>query len=625
MVACPFRLLCAALLAVLASNIYVAGVPLTVRAQPVTQPFTFSLVPHSMQLVTDGTIAMGDMDNDGDLDVYLSGVQDERIVTALFRNEGTDTADGSTFVFAEDDVAFPPLLFGAAAWGDYDGDGDLDLAVTGSRSATRPYDPVTLLYRNDEGQLFATDAALAGFHSGPVLWGDYDNDGDLDLLVGGQNEDGQSGSILYRNDDGVFTDAFAERERPLPGLAYGAASFGDSDSDGDLDLVLSGISENGTFADVFRNDDGAYIPVNAGIEPALFGSFDWGDFDQDGDLDLIQSGGGLTPRILGGLTRVYENAGMDFDSLAIRLPDALSGAATWGDYDDDGDLDILVMGAREALGPRTAEVFANEEGELVRRTYLVGLIFGSASWGDIDGDGDLDLLTTGHPTQFVPLVNLYENRRQVLPPPDPPSGLSSDVNASEVRLRWMESPAAAATYNLRIGTNPGRGDVLSPMSDPLTGQRLIAARGNTDRALAWRLQGLAPGTYYWSVQSLDQAFRGSRFAPEQTFTIAEATSSEDPPPEPALQTMLHPPSPNPSAGPIRLRYDVEHRAHVVIRIHDILGREVATLFDGEREPGSYQISWNVRTASGSLASSGLYLCDFQAGSHRQVRSVLLSR
>ncbi len=594
----------------------------TARAQPVTQPFTFSMVPHTLPLVTHGTIALGDADGDGDLDVFLSGLRDEHIVTALYLYEGAEIRDGQpTFVFEEADVDFPPLIFANAAWGDYDADGDLDLAVSGSRTVNPPYDPVSLIYLNENGELTNAEADLAGVHSGAAEWADYDNDGDLDLLLGGEDARRSSVTRIYRNESGTFVDAEAD----LPGLAYGAAAFGDADADGDLDLVMGGISRDGSYADVFRNDEGAFTPLASGIDPAVFGTFDWGDYDDDGDLDLMQSGGQFVPRVLDGLSRIYRNSGMEFDSLSIGLPGALSGAATWGDYDNDGDLDLLLMGARDAFGSRTAELFVNEDAEFTRKLYLIGVVFGSAAWGDIDGDGDLDLLTTGRPTQTVPLVNLYENRRQVVTPPDAPSELTAEPVPGGVELQWNPPSGAAATYNVRVGREPGEADVVPPMSDPASGRRLLRGRGNADHNRSWRLSGLQPGTYYWSVQSLDHAYVGSPFAPEQSFTVSEATSAEDPPEVAALQTALHPPSPNPSADEVTLRYDLARRSTVVIRVYDVLGRQVATLVDGEHGPGTYHVVWDGRSASGAALSSGTYVCTFQSGDRLQSIPFVISK
>ena len=593
-------------------------------AQPVTQPFTFSLVPHTMPQVEHAVTALGDYDGDGDLDVYLSGVSDSRIVAGVFRNDGVEGDDEPTWVFEEAATEATPLVYGAAAWGDYDADGDLDLVVTGSIRVDPPYDPRSILLRNDGGKLRVTDQQLAGYHSGDAIWGDYDNDGDLDLLLGGEMADRSCETRLYRNEGDGFVDA----EVDLPGIAYGDAAWGDADGDSDLDLVMSGVATTGIFADVLLNEDGVFAIAPSELVPSAFSDVNWGDFDEDGDLDLIQTGGRFSPNVLNGFTRLYENTAATFDSLEVGLPGAVSGAGTWGDYDNDGDLDMLVMGGEgDIFGRRRARIYEHEESGFVEKIHLVGVVLGSASWGDLDGDGDLDLIASGKPTVGNAFVNIYENRRQVVTVPSPASKLEASVADGGVTLRWnMPVHSGAATYNLRVGTAPGRGDVVAPMSDAETGRRLVPAAGNAQVNTSWRLENLNPGAYYWSVQVVDPSLTASAFAPEQRFTIAQNTSSEREAADSLpLETTLHPATPNPSAGYVSIPYDLARAAGVTIRVFDLLGRTVATLVDDEMPRGRHRAVWDGRDASGGVVASGLYLCEFLSADYRQTISLIVTR
>jgi len=93
------------------------------------------------------------------------------------------------------------------AWGDYDSDGDLDLVIGGQmNTGNNVFDNFMKLYRNDNGTFADSGTILPGMIDGTVQWGDYDRDGDLDLLV--------AGSYLlrvYRNTDGVLTDSGSAR------------------------------------------------------------------------------------------------------------------------------------------------------------------------------------------------------------------------------------------------------------------------------------------------------------------------------------------------------------------------------------------------------------------------------
>ncbi len=591
--------------------------------QPVTQPFTFSLVEHTLPHVEHAVSALGDYDNDGDLDVLLMGIVDDDVVAGLYRNDGIETRETRpTFVFVKTDADVLPLVYGSAAWGDYDGDGDLDLVVTGSRGIDPPYEPEAMLYRNDGGELAATDVQLVGFHSGEAAWGDFDNDGDLDLLLGGEREGSTSETRLYRNESGAFVDTEAD----LPGIAYGDAAWGDADGDQDLDLVLTGVSKQGIYADVYQNDGGLFSRIESELIPGAFGDVDWGDFNNDGDLDIIQTGGRFSPNILEGFARVYQNTNAAFDSLETGLPGALSGAGTWGDYDNDGDLDLLLMGAvGDIFGRRLARIFANEASGLTEKIHFVGVVFGSATWGDLDEDGDLDLLASGRPTVGASFINIYENRRQVINPPLEPSKLASSVSPGTVTLRWNRPAVRYASFNIRVGSKPGFGDVVAPMSDLETGRRLVSAAGNAQLNSSWTIRDLKPGTYYWSVQAVDPAFAASRFASEQQFTIAEATSSEGSEDLLPGETTLHPIAPNPSTGPVTLYYDLAQHATVAIRIHDLLGRTIAIPVDREQGRGRHSVVWDGRDAGGASVASGLYLCELRSGTTRQTVTLIIAR
>ncbi len=121
----------------------------------------------------------------------------------------------------------------AVAWGDYDNDGDLDLLITGWTGSDR----IARVYRNDGAATF-TDivAGLIPVESGAVAWVDIDADGDLDIVLTGM---GASGPVarVYRNASGTFSDAGSAG---LPGVAYESVAAGDCDNDGDLDLIVTG-------------------------------------------------------------------------------------------------------------------------------------------------------------------------------------------------------------------------------------------------------------------------------------------------------------------------------------------------------------------------------------------------
>ncbi len=165
----------------------------------------FSDILAGLPDVADSSVAWGDYDNDGDLDLLLTGDTGTEIISRVYRNDGETFADIS--------APLPEVKLGSVAWGDYDNDGDLDLLLTGDTGS----EIISHVYRNDDGTFNATMAGLPGVDTSSVAWGDYDNDGDLDILLTGRNDVGPI-SRVYRNDDGTFNDIerVCRASKPLP-------------------------------------------------------------------------------------------------------------------------------------------------------------------------------------------------------------------------------------------------------------------------------------------------------------------------------------------------------------------------------------------------------------------------
>ena len=470
---------------------------------------SFTDISASITGMGRSAIAWGDYDNDGDLDFIMAGInaagdKDARLYS---NDEGNFDEASKTFVGVED---------AAVAWGDYDNDGDLDLVLLGNGSNG----DVCIIYRNDGGDVFTDiEAGLPGISNGDASWGDYDNDGDLDLFVTGNWM-----AKIFINDDGIFTDSGQE-------FGYWGSSrvcWGDYDNDGDLDVLLIGDSGAGARTKIFENRGGNFLDSEIELEGRMAGDAIWVDFDNDGDLDVNVSG---YDDALEANFNLYLNQGDGvFEEHFTGVEEAALNSVSWGDFDNDGDLDILqsgngtgcgvvINGIYENMFPYFAKVYDN----------FSTAIRSSLAWADYDNDGDLDFLISGLTYTDQPFAKIYrndegENAYVQNSQPGIPPALMTQVDGNAVTFSWekasdFETPQDGLNYNIRLGSLSGECDVITPMSNDLTGKRKVQGIGNVNQSLSMTVYGLDEGTYYWTVQSIDQAFEGSEFAAEQSFNI----------------------------------------------------------------------------------------------------------
>ncbi|MDD3627216.1 MAG: VCBS repeat-containing protein, partial [bacterium] len=144
---------------------------------------------------------------------------------------------------------------------------------------------------------------LPGIMYGSIVFGDIDNDGDLDLILAGSTGSDRFSGIYQNNGTGSFSEINAGT---LTAVSYSSIALGDIDNDGDLDLVLTGVSNLGAISKIYQNDGtGLFTEINPGILTGVSSSsIALGDIDNDGDLDLILTGGP------GKNSMIYQNDGL---------------------------------------------------------------------------------------------------------------------------------------------------------------------------------------------------------------------------------------------------------------------------------------------------------------------------
>ncbi|MCE9616668.1 MAG: VCBS repeat-containing protein [Lentisphaerae bacterium] len=517
------------LLALVASVLISAGI--SGQAQSFTAQTNMALTG-----VSFGAVAWGDYDRDGNLDFMLSGDsalsgQSRGYVTELYRNTG-----GNQFEL-QINSPFSGGYFPDLAWGDFNADGYLDMLIA---SALPPALPLSTVWQNGGNNSFSkqTNAVLTGVDFASGAWGDYDNDGHPDLLLTGYTgvSDALPVSTVYRNNgDGTFT---AQAGIVLAGVESSAVAWGDYDNDSDLDILLTGAGALASVSKVYRNNgDGTFTDqANIVLTGVSVSAAAWGDYDNDGRLDMLIVGSGNAPNYTA-TTKVYRNNGNGTfsDQAGIALPGLSSPSAGWGDFDNDGRLDILIagVGAAPAFSPVT-KVYRNAGNNTFTEQVdalqpAAGYHFASAAWGDYDHDGRLDILVAGlDGTTSTTVTKVYRNGYAVAnTPPTAPTGLTVASASIGVRLSWQpatdaQTPAPGLSYNLRVGTAPGLDNVVPCMADTITGLRRLPALGNMNANHAWTLRNLNPTTtYYWSVQAIDTAFAGGAWSTESSFRGAD--------------------------------------------------------------------------------------------------------
>lgn len=282
-------------------------------------------------VVSDGGSSYGctvaDVDNDGDIDLFVSNYNENNF---FYLNNG----NGSFTKVTTGNIVINGGKSVGCSFGDYDNDGYVDLYV-----ANR--DEANFLYKNNGNSTFTkitsgeivTDVA----NSGGCAWGDYDNDGYIDLYVA----NGTNDCLYINNGNGTFTKIInnpvvTESEQSTGG------SWGDYDDDGDLDLYVTGGLIGSSYNRLFKNNgDGTFTKIlNDPIVNPLFwsGGSAWGDCDNDGDNDMFAGG-------YDGVNRLYlNNNNGTFTSMdtGILVTDGnYKKGCGWCDYDKDGDIDIF--------------------------------------------------------------------------------------------------------------------------------------------------------------------------------------------------------------------------------------------------------------------------------------------
>ena len=531
-------------------------------------------------------VAIGDYDNDGREDVYVSR---NTLPNLLYRNNG----DGTFTDMAEDAGVAHRGTTICSAWGDIDNDGDLDLYL-GNR------DEPNMLYLNNGDGSFTDISESAGvntlYRTRAVLFGDIDQDGFVDLYVANMT----AYNYMFRNNgDNTFTDITEFSNTQDFGVAMGSLFF-DYDNDGDLDLYLTHDANQpnilyrndggGRFANVSEQSNANYAGQGMGV--------DVGDMNNDGFLDLY-------------ITNLYENALLvnngdgTFSEMAAGagVDDRGMGWGTlWLDCDNDGLQDIYVSNDSyfspypnllyHNLGDNTFQAISAD-------TPLASMFggYGAAS-ADFNDDGRVDifLANSGSNGGNQLFVNLTDN----------------DNNWVKVKLIGTQSNRAA--IGARVEVEAGG----KTMIDEVTAGASYASHnsfvlhfGLGDATIIDRVRIRWPNGL---VEDHEHLYPNSTYSfTERETMVSDIKALENP--KANLQAW-----PIPFSNKLNIGFKLEQAGFVQLVIQDIYGSPVAQPITGTYPAGEHLLEWGP-----SGLAPGVYFCQLKTRQGQQIVKTVFTR
>ena len=563
--------------------------------------------------------AWGDIDNDGDLDVYLSigTMQGHDLMI-------NDLSISGKFIRADTSMAHFVRTGGprATVLADIDNDGDLDIIATGKE--TQNWLIVNKLADTDSLWFEDMSEATGIAHMGEYYYGaalaDYDNDGNLDIFLAGMANYDWYPSLLYRNIGPVGDPLAFEELAEQAGIysVYGvnmiAGFWGDYDEDGDQDIFVTNMDATPDF--LYRNNsDGTFSEVTheVGMSQAIGDTrfAVWGDYDNDCDLDIFIGRRTYAEQPNMDINQLYRNDGGVFTEIETAR---ITGIDIYGvssaDYDNDGDLDLHLLN-REGVDfllrndgnnsfVDVAEVSGLTQIESPDGWGMLEILDrGSPTWADWDADGDLDLLL---PSNSGLKPYLMQN-----------NGGNSN-NFLQLKLTGIQSNRSAV------------GARVIAISDGLKQMREIyVGSGYSSPPLDVHF-GFGQRTIVdsliikWPSGIIDKFID---VAVNQMLSIEEGSSSSEVETKKNIlisRFQLYQNYPNPFNSSTIISFSLMSHENVKLTIYDLLGREIDIITNREYSAGTHKLQYNAIDLL-----SGVYFYILEVGNFIDMKKLIVLR
>jgi len=370
------------------------------------QAQTFQLSPQNFQGVFYGDCTVGDLNGDNKLDFMVSGAMPGYIgYSGVFSNNNGQLTP----------IDIPQLsqvIYSATAIEDLNGDNRKDIIITGTKTSSSPQETIFEIHTNNGDGTFTKSipAGIIGVNNGSLQIADFNDDGKKDIFVNG-NADVPSSKIYFQQTDGTFQDANAG----LTGTTYSATKVFDANADGSPDILITGFNiDDIPVTKLYINSGlGGFTELEVTIPNVYFSSVDTADIDNDGDIDLLVSGLSVPSGGAAYNLGIYLNDGAgNFSEMPTDFLGTAIGTSKFVDYNNDGFTDVFSTGVTLTDGTK-AQLYKNNGDQTFtldteNSVIITALNASKAAWFDIDNDGDKDLLTMGFDGEN-PHTQLYIN------------------------------------------------------------------------------------------------------------------------------------------------------------------------------------------------------------------------